>query len=104
MPDTGKVTAAVFARTASGQTLYAREATIEVSGPSSIEITPQDRPATVESAVGALPIDHLRAIADSARHAITLTQAHNTTDATEHVHAIERLITAYHIAARTQEA
>lgn len=52
----------------------------------------------------ARPIDHLRAIADSARHAISLTRAQNTTDATEHVHAIERLITAYHLAARTQEA
>ncbi|WP_331728762.1 SusD/RagB family nutrient-binding outer membrane lipoprotein (plasmid) [Streptomyces sp. NBC_01259] len=58
----------------------------------------------VSTAASAHPIDHLRAIADSARHAIALTREQRTADATEHVHAIERLITAYHIANQTVEA
>jgi hypothetical protein len=40
MPDSEKFTAAVLARTANGQTLYAREATIEVTDETSTDTSP----------------------------------------------------------------
>ncbi|MFJ2279282.1 hypothetical protein ACIOEZ_34600 [Streptomyces sp. NPDC087866] len=55
----------------------------------------------VEPAPGSSPLDHLKAMAGNARNAISHTHAGRTADATEHVHAIERLLTAYHQAART---
>ena len=41
------------------------------------------------------PIDYLRGVADSARHAVSLTKAGRADEAAEHVDAIERLTAAY---------
>ncbi|WP_228994358.1 hypothetical protein [Streptomyces sp. DH8] len=44
MSDAEKPRAAVFARTASGQTIYLREAEVEVTSPNTLKITAQESP------------------------------------------------------------
>ncbi|MEE1812643.1 hypothetical protein [Streptomyces sp. BE133] len=90
MTGTDKIRAAVFARTPDGQTLYAREAAIEVTAQDSQEAA---------SATAGRPIDYLRGIAHGANHAINLTKENRPDEAKEHVDAIERLIAAYRAAA-----
>lgn len=100
MPDTEKFRAAVFARTLDGRTLYAREATIEVTGENTLEVTAPDS----QDATAARPIDLLRGVLHSARWAVDLTKQGQAEEANEHVDAIERLIAAYRAAAATKEA